>query len=102
MTASQRIKELASGCGSCRFSASGLCADHERYADAVREAEAAAAARQREADAEICRAVLESWDRGSPALGAYEAGAVTAAEMCVERIMGGGSAAGGGGAGGEK
>jgi hypothetical protein len=53
MTASQRVKALASGCGSCRFSASGLCADHERYADAVREAEAAAAARQRVADAAL-------------------------------------------------
>jgi hypothetical protein len=69
-------------------------------AAAIREAEAAAAARQREADAAACRAVLEFWDRDSPAPGPYEAGAVAAAEMCVERIMEGCPAAGGGGAGG--
>jgi hypothetical protein len=61
----------------------------------IRAAEAAAAARQRAADAAACRAVLEFWDRDSPAPGPYEAGAVAAAEMCVERIMGGGPDAGG-------
>jgi hypothetical protein len=66
----------------------------------VNKAEVVAAARQREADAAACRAVLEFWDRDSPAPGPYEAGAVAAAEMCVERIMEGCPDAGGGGAGG--
>jgi hypothetical protein len=69
-------------------------------AAAFREAEAAAVAKRQAMDAAVCRAVLEYWDRDSPAPGPYEAGAVAAAEMCVERVMEGCPDAGGGGAGG--
>jgi hypothetical protein len=96
MTAEERAAAFARAWGSEGIPRGGLAV---ALAAAFREAEAAAAARQREADAAVCRAVLEFWDRDSPAPGPYEAGAVAAAEMCVERIMTGGPAAGAGGGG---